>query len=256
MEVDIAAAARLVAEPARAAMLDALTSGQSLPAGVLARAAGVSPATASEHLARLRDGGFVTVMATGRHRYYRLGSADVAHALEALAMVSPPRPARSLRQSRLDAATAFARTCYDHLAGTAGVAVHDALVSGGVVFAGIDGYQLSADGERRLATFGVDVAAARRGRRSFARTCVDLSERRPHLAGALGAVLCGRMLALGWFVRRGRGQRAVLLTEEGRHGLALHLGVDLEGPGDKARHSDSPISREASDEMEARTSGR
>jgi DNA-binding transcriptional ArsR family regulator len=237
MEVDIAAAARLVAEPARAAMLEALTSGQSLPAGDLARAAGVSPATASEHLARLRHGGFVTVVTTGRHRYYRLASVDVAHALEALAMVSPARPVRSLRQSRLDAATAFARTCYDHLAGTAGVAVHDALVSGGAVLVGVDGYQLSADGEHRLARFGVDADAARRSSRSFARTCVDLTERRPHLAGALGAVLCGRMLALGWFVRRARGQRAVLLTDEGRRGLARHLDVDLGGAS--GRPSDS-----------------
>src|SRR5688572_11979374 len=163
MEVDIAAAARLVAEPARAAMLEALTSGQSLPAGVLARAAGVSPATASEHLTRLLHGGFVTVVTTGRHRYYRLASAEVAHALEALAMVSPPRPVRSLRQSRLDAATAFARTCYDHLAGTVGVAVHDALVSGGAMLVGVDGYELSADGERVLARFGVDVDDARCG---------------------------------------------------------------------------------------------
>jgi DNA-binding transcriptional ArsR family regulator len=224
--VDLAAAARLVAEPARAAMLEALVSGQALPAGELARAAGVTPATASEHLARLRGGGFVTVVSVGRHRYYRLASAEVAHALEALALVSPVRPVRSLRQSRVDAATAFARTCYDHLAGTVAVAVHDALVTRGAVVAGVDGYELARAGEDLLASFGVDVPAARRSRCHFARTCIDLTERRPHLAGALGAVLCGQMLELGWFVRRVRGQRALRLTDDGRRGLARHLGLD------------------------------
>ena len=226
VNADSAAAARLVAEPARAAMLEALTSGQALPAGELARAAGVSAATASEHLARLLGGGFVDVVSSGRHRYYRLASADVAHALEALALVSPPRPLRSLRQSRLEAAAVFARTCYDHLAGTVGVAVHDALVDGGSIVAGPDGYRLTADGEHRLAAFGVDLATTQRGRRPFTLTCIDLTERRPHLAGALGAVLCGRMLELRWFVRRGPGQRALRLTDDGRRGLTRHLKLD------------------------------
>ncbi len=226
--MNLAAAARLIAEPARAAMLDALMSGEALAAGELARVASVSAATASEHLARLREGGLVEVARTGRHRYYRLASPDVAHALEALAAISPARPVRSLRQSRSDAAMVFARTCYDHLAGRVGVAILDAFVADGVLVAGGDGYALTAAGQTRLTAFGVDVAAARASRRAFARACLDFTERRPHLAGALGSALCGRMIGLNWFVRRGQGQRSLRLTDVGRRQLAGRLGVDVD----------------------------
>jgi DNA-binding transcriptional ArsR family regulator len=231
-DVDLAAAARLIAEPARAAMLDALMSGEALAAGELARAARVSPATASGHLARLRAGGVVDVAHAGRHRYYRLASADVAHALEALAAISPARPVHSLRQSRSDAAMAFARTCYDHLAGRVGVAVLDAFVADGVLVAGGDGYALAAAGQTRLTALGVDVAAARVSRRAFARACLDFTERRPHLAGALGAALCRRMIGLRWFARRRQGQRALRLTDLGRRQLAEQLGVAMDGERD------------------------
>jgi DNA-binding transcriptional ArsR family regulator len=226
MDVDLAMAARLIAEPARAAMLDALLSGEALAAGELARAAGVSAATASDHLTRLRVGGFVEVTQSGRHRYYRLASVDVAHALEALAVVSPPKPVRTLRQSHAGTAIAFARTCYDHLAGRLGVALHDGLVADGALTAGGDGYALSASGEDRLAGLGVDVATARASRRAFARSCLDFTERRPHLAGALGAALCTRLVDLGWLVRRGTGQRAMRLTTAGEDQLAHWLGED------------------------------
>ena len=229
-EVDLAAAARLIAEPARALMLDALLSGEALAAGELARAAGVSPSTASEHLARLRDGGLVDVVAAGRHRYFQLAAPEVAHALEALAVISPARPVRTLRQSRADVAMAFARTCYDHLAGRVGVAVLDALVADEGLVAGGDGYLVTAAGEPRLRALGVDVGGVRAGRRSFARGCLDFTERRPHLAGALGAGICQRMLALGWFVRRGPGQRSLRLTEAGRTPLTEWLGRSLDQP--------------------------
>jgi DNA-binding transcriptional ArsR family regulator len=226
-EVDLAAAARLIAEPARAMMLDALLSGQALAAGELARVAGVSAATASEHLARLRAGGLVEVTATGRHRYFRLASPEIAHALEALAVISPARPVRTLRQSRADLAMTFARTCYDHLAGQVGVALHDALVADGALVAGGDGYLVTAAGERRLDALGVDLAGVRTSRRAFARGCLDFTERRQHLAGALGAGVCGRLLELGWFVRRGQGQRSLRLTDTGREPLAAWLNRDL-----------------------------
>lgn len=231
-DVDLAAGARLVAEPARAAMLDALLSGEALAAGELARAAKVSAATASEHLARLRGGGLVDVTCSGRHRYYRLASPEVAHALEALAVISPSRPIRSFRQSRSDSAMAFARTCYDHLAGRLGVAVHDALVADGALVAGGDGYLVTAAGELRLHVLGIDVAGVRASRRAFARGCLDFTERRHHLAGALGAALSASMIELGWFVRRAQGQRALRLTDAGRRHLSDWLGAPIEGePG-------------------------
>lgn len=224
-EVDIAVPARLIGEPARGAMLSALLSGEALTSGELARAARVGPSTASEHLGRLRDGGLVEVVAAGRHRYYRLASTEVAAALEALAMVSPQRPVRSLRQASMDAAMALARSCYDHLAGRVGVGVHDALVAAGALEAGPGGYLLTSAGERVLGELGVDVAGARASRRSFARACLDATERRPHLAGALGAALYRRVTELGWVVRRGSGQRALRLTDRGRLGFTAELGV-------------------------------
>jgi biotin operon repressor len=210
-------------------MLTALLSGQALAAGELARAAGVSAATASEHLGRLRAGGLVEVVAAGRHRYYRLASPDVTRAIEALATVSPPRPVRSLRQSNTDAAMVFARTCYDHLAGRVGVSVHDALVSAGHLAAGGDGYVLTDRGTERMASLGIDLTAAQTARRNFATSCLDFTERRPHLAGALGAAICRHALDSGWVVRRAEGQRALRLTDAGRDALAAQLGVVLTG---------------------------
>ncbi|MEN3357392.1 MAG: hypothetical protein V7637_1374 [Mycobacteriales bacterium] len=227
-DADVAAAARLIGEPARATMLEALMAGKALAAGELARLAGVSPATASEHLARLRDGGLVTTVATGRHRYYRLASPEVAQVLEALALVSPPRPVKSLRQSRAILAMSGARTCYDHLAGRVGVGIHDALTARGALRVGPDGYELTAAGELYLVGLGVDVTAARARRRSFARPCLDVTERRPHLAGALGAAICGRLLDGGWLVHRAAGQRGLRVTDTGRDRLAAEFGVAVE----------------------------
>jgi hypothetical protein len=155
----------------------------------------------------------------------------VGHALETLAMVSPPRrPTRSLRAARTSAALAYARTCYDHLAGTLGVAVHDALVAGEALRVGRGGYALTPPGERRLAGLGVDVAGALAARRVFAFPCLDATQRRPHLAGALGASLCRCLMERGWLVRRRTGERAVRLTERGRAGLADALGCALPPP--------------------------
>jgi DNA-binding transcriptional ArsR family regulator len=229
---DVSVVARLIGEPARAAMLDALLCGQALAAGELGRVAEVSAATASEHLARLRAGGLVEMVAAGRHRYYRLANADVARALEVLAMISPRVPIRSLRQSRSAAALAVARTCYDHLAGQVGVALHDALVSKGSLVADGDRYLLTEAGAALLDEIAVPREGAGRpgSRRPFARPCLDFTERRPHLAGALGAALCERLLADGWLVRRAAGERPLRVTPHGRECLATHFGVILSAP--------------------------
>ncbi len=227
----VAAVARVIGEPARAAMLDALLAGVALTAGELARVAGVRPPTATEHLARLREAGLIETVAQGRHRYHRLASPAVGHALEALSLLGPARPTvpvRSLRESRTAEAMLLARTCYDHLAGRVGVALHDALVDRAAVVAGGDGYLLSREGELLLAGVGVAVEDARAGRRQFAMPCLDFSERRPHLAGALGAAVCVRLIDLGWLVRRATGQRALRLTDAGRAGLVDTFGVSHE----------------------------
>jgi DNA-binding transcriptional ArsR family regulator len=148
---DFAPVAALMGDTARAAMLTALLDDRALAAGELANLAGVSPATASEHLTRLLGGGLVTVASQGRHRYYRLAGHRVAAAIEALSQLSPPAPVRSLRQSRQAAALAQARTCYDHLAGQAGVALLDALLARGVLADGMlaDGRGNQRPGPRR-----------------------------------------------------------------------------------------------------------
>ena len=224
---DIAPVAALMADPARAAMLGALLGGTQLSAGELSQLAGVSPATASAHLARLLDGGLVAVTRQGRHRYYRLAGHEVATVIEALAQISPVRPVRSLRQSQEAAALAQARTCYDHLAGQAGVELLDALLRAGVLNGNGSGadvaYEVTAEGAERLAGFGVDVVQVRRSRRRFAGACLDWTQRRPHLNGALGAAVTGRLLELGW-LERGPSRRAVKITGPGQDGLAATFG--------------------------------
>ncbi|MFB4295213.1 ArsR/SmtB family transcription factor [Actinomadura sp. NTSP31] len=224
---DIAPVAALLADRARAAMLTALLDGRPLAAGELARAAGVSAPTASAHLARLLDGGFVAVVKQGRHRYYRLQNADVAQVIEALSRISPQVKVRSLRQSRDARRLHEARTCYDHLAGEAGVALFAALVDGGMIERdGEEAYEVTEKGEDRLGALGLDLPGLRRTRRRFAWRCLDWTERRPHLNGALGAALTDRMIELGWF-ERGPTRRALTVTEDGLKGLADSFGCVL-----------------------------
>jgi DNA-binding transcriptional ArsR family regulator len=224
---DISPVAALLADPARAAMLTALFDGPALAAGELSQIAGVSAATASAHLARLLDGGLVKVTQQGRHRYYRLAGHEVAEVIEVISQISPVRPVRSLRQSREAAALAEARTCYDHLAGRAGVALLDALLRERVLTGeGTElpaAFEVTTAGESALAGFGVDVPAARRSRRRFAGACLDWTQRRPHLSGALGAAITWRLLQLGW-IEQGPGQRAIRVTPAGHDGLTGTFG--------------------------------
>lgn len=226
---DIAPVAALLADRTRAVMLTVLLDGRPLSAGELARAAGVSAATASSHLGKLLDGDLVTVVKQGRHRYYRLKGADVATVIEALSLISPSVRVRSLRQSRQAAALGLARTCYDHLAGRAGVALFDAMLGGGLVQpqGTADEYSVTDKGRERLERIGVDVDAVRVSRRRFAGHCLDWTERRPHLNGALGAAVTASLIDLGWF-ERGTSRRALVLTEKGHAGLADVFGCVVE----------------------------
>jgi DNA-binding transcriptional ArsR family regulator len=221
-ENDLAAPAALIADPTRAAILQSLLPGLPLAAGELARLAGVGAATASFHLAKLRDGGMVTVVRQGRHRYYRLAGHEVAAALEAIGLISPGVPARSLRQSREAAALAEARTCYDHLAGRAGVELLVALHQEEFLIRTAHGdpprYDVTAAGAGRLRSFGVDVAAVKAGRRQFAGECVDWTQRRGHLNGSLAAAITARLFSLGW-IERGQRRRSVRVTQAGARGL-------------------------------------
>jgi len=235
-DTDIAPAAALMADPTRAAILRALLPDRPLAAGELARVAGVSAATASFHLAKLLDGGMIAVARQGRHRYYRLAGHEVATAIEALGLISPALPVRSLRQSREAAALTQARTCYDHLAGRAGVELLDALLrrrylteqSGRTEWADAPAtrFDVTVAGGKALSSFGVDVGGVRRSRRHFAGACIDWTQRRGHLNGALAAAITSRLFEIGW-IERGQRRRSVCVTPAGLEGLAGTFGADL-----------------------------
>jgi DNA-binding transcriptional ArsR family regulator len=223
-EADIAAAAALLAEPARAVLVVALTEHEALPASALAAHAGIAPSTASEHLRRLVDGGFVVAKKNGRHRYFSLADPAVAEAVEALAIVAPQPPVRSLREATRSELIREARTCYDHLAGRLGVALAAALERREVVVRRNGGYELGRTAEARCEELGIDLAELRARRRRVVRGCLDWSERELHVAGAFGAAIATRLFELGW-IRRREGNRSVEVTDE--RSLAAELGVQL-----------------------------
>jgi DNA-binding transcriptional ArsR family regulator len=223
--------AALAGDPARACMLHALMDGRALTASELARAAGITPQTASGHLSKMLAAALIAVESQGRHRYHRLASPAVAQMLEGIMQVaSSLSPARPLVVGPRDAALRAARTCYDHLAGRLGVALADALVAGGYAELASDGGVLTKAGIALLERIGIDVdgltQSSRRGARLLCRPCLDWSERRPHLAGAVGAALFTHSLSKGW-IRRIDGTRAVAITPSGQHAFREQFGIEL-----------------------------
>lgn len=229
-DADVTPAAALLADPARVAILMALMDGRALPAGELARAAGVSASTASSHLSRLIKAEWVGVEDQGRHRYMRMINPDVAGLLEALAVVGGPSITPHQERGGPPEELRLARSCYDHLAGRAGVALADSLLRDGSLAEDGRLYAVTESGRGRLARLGIDTeslaAETRRTRRYLARNCLDWSERRHHIAGGLGTALLERLLELGWFERR-RGSRALRLTNDGRRALWREFEIRL-----------------------------
>jgi DNA-binding transcriptional ArsR family regulator len=208
----------LLADPGRAAMLFALMDGSARPAGELTLVAGLSPSAASAHLARLTDGGLLALTVQGRHRYYRIATPDIAAAIEALMNIAeaaaPQRPVtKPARTVPLE--MRHARTCYDHMAGEVAVRVFERFVDDGLLVIEGDSLDATPDGAARLRDWGVDIGALRARRRRFACTCLDWSERRPHLGGALGAALLDSWIAGGWVERASR-PRVLRITPTGQ----------------------------------------
>jgi len=203
----IAAVGELIGENARAAILIALLDEKVLPAGELARVAGVSAQSASGHLSKLVDGGLLRAETSGRQRLYRIAKPEVAYALEALGTIATASPVQNMvRDPRIEALRA-ARSCYDHLAGRVAVELRQKLESSNLIRAREDRrYEVSPRGE------------------AFARECLDWTERTPHLAGALGAAILSRFLALGWVARRPK-TRAVRITHRGAREFQARFGI-------------------------------
>jgi len=213
--------AALSGDPARATMLHALMDGRALTATELARAAGITPQTASGHLSRMTAIGLLSVERQGRHRYHRLATPSIARMLESIMQVAAELEpgTRRFAVGPKDAALRKARTCYDHFAGQLGVAVADALINQGYVELSTDAGIVSETGIAHLSKIGIDVEPmlARRTKQSgrvLCRPCLDWSERRPHLAGIAGAAICTHSMQQGW-TRRLEGTRAVLVTPKG-----------------------------------------
>jgi DNA-binding transcriptional ArsR family regulator len=199
----LAPVAALAGDPARANMLAALLSGTALTAGELANEAGVGAATASAHLAKLEQGGLVVGLRQGRHRYFRLTGSDVSAMLESMLGVAARAGFTRTRPGPADPALRRARVCYDHLAGEMGVALFESLMRRRLIADG-EAPRLTRKGEIFAQDQGIDIATLRRQRRPLCRACLDWSERRRHLAGALGAALLAQMLEQKWAARAGR----------------------------------------------------
>ena len=221
----VARYAALLADRSRAAICLALMDGRAWTAGELARAAGIAAPTATEHLNILVGAGLLAEQRQGRHRYVRLASAETARLLETLSVAAgAPAPVRSLRAVRAAADLAAGRTCYDHLAGELGVQLYDALVGHGLVTE-TDGLALTAAGRSWFADLAGPDALRPPRTRPLLRTCVDWTQRRQHLAGALGAVLHVQLVERAW-IRHSPSSRAVRVTPAGAAALAGLLGID------------------------------
>lgn len=223
----IAEIAGLVGEPARATILSALLDGRALTATELAHAARVTPQTASTHLAKLAEAGLVAPIRDGRYRYFRLASPRVAQMLDGIMAVALENRPRYRPLSRRARELSAARICYDHLAGRLSVDLTDSLTKREyIVVVGDEAAEITAAGTRFLTDFGIDLSALSSQRRHFCRLCIDWTERRPHIAGAVGAALTKRCFDLGW-TERMKSSGAVIVTASGKHGFLEMFGIDV-----------------------------
>ena len=226
VEPSIASLGALIAVPARANILSALFDGQALTASELACAARVTPQTTSSHLAQLVAARLLAVERHGRHRYYRLAGPEIADALEPLTLISPHAPVPARGRTLEVQQLREARFCYDHLAGRLGVLVTDAMLERKLLIPQGRDFDLSRRGRTFCEELGIEPARVRARRRAFARQCLDWSERRPHLAGALGAAIARAFVDRQWISKAKAGRR-VTVTEAGRAALADRVGVVL-----------------------------
>ena len=225
----MASVAALIGDPSRSMMLCALMGGEALTATELAREGGVTKQTASTHLGQLLDGGLLSVQKQGRHRYFSIANADVAHLLESLITISGAMGTRKSMPGPKDERLRKARMCYDHMAGEMGVALYDGLLDRNLLALGSansseTGIVLSEEGKNYLGDFGIDIPKLQNARRPICRTCLDWSVRRQHLAGSLGAAILERMFELNW-VRKSETPRLLVFTPKGERLFSEKFGT-------------------------------
>ena len=228
--VSVAEIGALVGDPARANMLEALMDRRALTAKELAARAGIAPQTASGHLSKMLTAGLITMEQHGRHHYHSLASSEIARMLEGLQQVASTQnirhAGRTVRTGPRDAAMRVARGCYDHMAGLLAVSLTDAMLGRGQIEFDGDGGNVTDAGKLFLEKFGIDLAAVKQSKRVFCRPCLDWSERRYHLAGAVGAALMHQTLELKW-VKRQDDTRALTITRAGKEGFRKAFGIEL-----------------------------
>jgi DNA-binding transcriptional ArsR family regulator len=227
-DLSLGDAASLISDPARSAILTALLSGRAHTAGELALAANISAQNASGHLQKLLRGNLVAVETIGRNRLYRMASPDVGIALEAIAVISSKADSRFKPLSRPISELRFCRTCYGHLAGIVAVSMTRFLLSHGMIHEREREFTISSSGDRFFTSLGIDLKTLRTQRRSFARRCLDWTEREPHIAGSLGNAIYVRFTTLG-YIAPIRGSRAVRVTSKGRAALASDFELQFNG---------------------------
>jgi DNA-binding transcriptional ArsR family regulator len=225
----IAEIAALLGDPARATMVSALLDGRALTASELAGAARITPQTASSHLAKLTEAGVLSAVRSGRHRHFRLASPAVEAMIDGIVAVALEKRPRYRPLSPHARALSAARICYDHLAGRLSVDLTDALIAREYVVPDGDAAEITTAGTRFLAEFGIELPRRRSTRRHACRLCLDWTERRPHIAGAVGAALTKRYFDLGW-MERVTHSHAVIITRSGRQGLQKAFGIDASEP--------------------------
>ncbi|MEB4783978.1 winged helix-turn-helix domain-containing protein [Paenibacillus jamilae] len=223
---NVAMIASLVSEPSRAAILTALLDGRFHTASELAHMAGIKPQTASFHLAKMTEAQVITVEKQGRHRYYGIQDPEVAQVMESLLSIAPPVPIKSFKQASENEAIRLARTCYDHVAGHLGVQIMSFFMQKGILSEDQDGLHITQQGEIFFADFQINLKNTKQKRRSFSHKCLDWSERRHHLAGALGSALLDRLFELHW-VEHLPTTRAIRITAEGKRGFKEVFSIEI-----------------------------
>ncbi|ADM68352.1 hypothetical protein GMA19_00499 [Paenibacillus polymyxa E681] len=224
---NVAMIASLVSEPSRAAILTALLDGRFHTASELAHMAGIKPQTASFHLAKMTEAQVVIVEKQGRHRYFGIQDPEVAQVMESLLSIAPPVPIKSFTHAFENEALRLARTCYDHVAGQLGVQLMSFFIQKGILFEDQDGLHITEPGEAFFTDFQIDLTKTRQKRRSFSHKCLDWSERRHHLAGALGSALLDRLFELHW-IERLPTTRAIRITADGKRGFKEIFSIEVD----------------------------